>query len=87
MKLFDGPINFVPIQSPPPTFQLALRHLVPQDQMPRGIDPNTIGQFAIEYDDSDLGDAITLMEDKKCRREEVSDEVVSLESKKRKSGK
>jgi len=55
--------------------------------MPRGIDPNTIGQFAIEYDDSDLGDAITLMEDKKCRREEVSDEVVSLESKKRKSGK
>ena len=55
--------------------------------MPCGIDPTTVGQFAIEYDDSDLGDAITLMEDKKRRREEVSDEVVSLESKKRKSGK
>jgi hypothetical protein len=54
--------------------------------MPRGIDPNTIGQFAIEYDDSDLGDAITLMENKKRHREEVSDEAVAVESKKRKSG-
>jgi len=54
--------------------------------MPRGIDPNTIGQFAIEYDDSDLGYAITLMENKKRHREEVSDEAVAVESKKRKSG-
>jgi len=85
VKLFDGPVNFVPIQSPSPTFQLALCHLVPQDQMPHGIDPNTIRQFAIEYDDSDLGDAITLMENKKRHREEVSDEAVAVESKKRKS--
>lgn len=64
LKLFDGPVNFVPVQSPSSTFKLALRHVVPRLQILDGIDPDTTQQFSIEYEDTDLEEAITVMEKK-----------------------
>jgi hypothetical protein len=43
---------------------------VPRDQIPDGIDPDTTQRFSIEYEDTDLEDAITKMERKKRFKEE-----------------
>jgi hypothetical protein len=71
-RLFDGPIDFVPITSPPPTFQLALCHLLPSDQIPDGTDAATVENFRIVYEHSDLEDAIYLMGELKRSREEAN---------------
>jgi hypothetical protein len=55
---------------------------VPQDWIPDDVDPDTIEEFSIEYDDSELEDAITV-EDRKHFREELGDEVVPAQSNKR----
>jgi hypothetical protein len=68
-KLFDGPIQFVPIQPTPPTFRLSLRHVLTVDQIPDGADPNSIENFSITYDKTDFSEAVTLMIEKKCTRD------------------
>jgi hypothetical protein len=85
MKLFDGPVNFVPVQSEFPTFKLALRHVVPRDQIPRGIDPDTTEQFSIEYEDDDLEYAVRGTEENKRFPEEFED-VPAQSNKRNRSG-
>jgi hypothetical protein len=79
-KLFDGPIQFVPIQPVPPTFRLSLRHVLAVDQIPDGTDPNSIEHFSITYDESDFADAVTLMVEKKRTRDAINLHTVSLDN-------
>jgi len=68
IRKFDGPIQFFPIQSPPPTFRLALYHILPSEHIPSGINPNVTEDFSIDYDESDLKDAVILMMDSSSKR-------------------
>jgi hypothetical protein len=68
-KLFDGPVQFVPILPVPPMFRLSLRHVLAADQIPDGTDPNSVEHFSITYDESDFSDAVTLMIEKKRTRD------------------
>jgi hypothetical protein len=87
LKLFDGPVNVVPVQSLSSTFKLALCHVVPWDQLSSNIDPDTTKRFSIEYDisieydNSDLEEAIGATEARKHFREELG--VVPAQSDKR----
>jgi hypothetical protein len=78
LRLFDGPVQFVPVQASPPTFQLALRHVVPQEQIPEGIDANTIEHFPIKYDEEELGEAVGMMEKMKRLLNEANEEVSNV---------
>jgi hypothetical protein len=74
-RLFGGPKYFIPILPQPPKLCLALRHLLPKDQIPPGVDPNITEFFDIEYKEREFKDAIVLMNRRKCLRdEEVSQE-------------
>jgi hypothetical protein len=76
-KLFDGPVQFIPIRSPPPTFRLSLRHVLAVDQIPDGTDPNSVEHFSVTYDESDFSDAVTLMIEKKRTRDATNLHVSS----------
>jgi hypothetical protein len=73
-KLFDGPVQFVPVLPVPPMFRLSLRHVLAADQIPDGTDPNSVEHFSITYDESDFSDAVTLM----INREEAYSRCNSL---------
>ena len=75
-RLFDGPTYFIPILPQPPKLRLALRHLLPEDQIPPGVDPNITESFGIEYKEREFKDAIVLMN----RRKRLRDEEASQES-------
>jgi len=74
-RLFDGPKYFIPIQPLPPKLCLALRHVLPRDQIPPGVDPNITESFGIEYKEREFKDAIVLMNQRKRRRDNSTAEV------------
>jgi hypothetical protein len=78
LRLFNGPVQFVPVQASSPTFQLALHHVVPQEQIPEGIDVNTVKHFPINYDEGKLREAVGMMEKMKRLLDEANEEVSNV---------
>jgi hypothetical protein len=68
-KLYSGPIYFIPMQPQPPKFSLALRHVLPLEQIPEGVDPNISESFILNCNEREFKDAITIMNRKKRRHD------------------
>jgi hypothetical protein len=74
-KLFSGPVYFIPIQPQPPKFRLALRHLLPPEQIPEGVDPNITASFSVDCNEREFNDAIVIMNRKKRRHDNSTGNV------------
>ena len=68
-KLYSGPVYFIPMQPQPPKFSLALRHVLPPEQIPEGVDPNILESFILDCNEREFKDAITIMNRKKRRHD------------------
>jgi arginine/lysine/ornithine decarboxylase len=78
-RWFDEPVYFIPIQLQPPRFRLALRHVIPHEQIPNGTDPNVTESFDILYTTSEFENAVASMDCKK-RHRDTSTKAVSQET-------
>ena len=64
-KLYSSPVYFIPMQPQPSKFSLALRHVLPPEQIPEGVDPNILESVILDCNEREFKDAITIMNQKK----------------------
>jgi hypothetical protein len=85
-KLFSGPVYFIPIQPQPPKFSLALRHVLPPEQIPEGVDPNITESFGVDCNEREFNDAIVIMDRKKRRHDNSTGNVSQRKVKRARGG-